>query len=139
MMAKYSKNIILGLTLLMGLLLSAGCDKLSSEEAGILEGKISIGPICPVETDPPEPGCLPTAETYKAYPVAVWSSDGERKIIQINPEMDGSYKTDLEPGKYLIMLETDRSNIGSSNLPVEVIIIADSITTLNIDIDTGIR
>jgi len=139
MMAKYSKNIILGLTLLMGLLLSAGCDKLSSEEAGILEGKISIGPICPVETDTPEPGCLPTAETYKAYPVAVWSSDGERKIIQINPEMDGSYKTDLEPGKYLIMLETDRSNIGSSNLPVEVIIIADSITTLNIDIDTGIR
>ena len=138
-MVQYNKNIILGLTVLMGLLLSTGCDKMSSQEAGFLEGKISIGPICPVETDPPDPGCLPTAETYKAYPVAVWTADGERKIIQINPELDGSYRTDLEPGKYLIMLETNKNNIGGSNLPVEVIIISDNITTLNIDIDTGIR
>jgi len=138
-MVQYNKNIILGLTVLMGLLLSTGCDKMSSQEAGFLEGKISIGPICPVETDPPDPGCLPTAETYKAYPVAVWTADGVRKIIQINPALDGSYKTDLEPGKYLIMLETNKNNIGGSNLPVEVIIISDNITTLNIDIDTGIR
>lgn len=138
-MNQYRKNIILGLTLVTGLLLNAGCDKLSSDEAGILEGRISIGPICPVETDPPDPGCLPTAETYKAYPVAVWTAGGKRKIIQINPAIDGSYTTDLEPGKYLIMLENDRSNIGSSNLPVEVIILSDHITTLNIDIDTGIR
>ena len=123
----------------MGLLLNAGCDKMSSQEVGFLEGKISIGPICPVETDPPDPGCLPTAETYKAYPVAVWTADGERKIIQINPALDGSYKTDLEPGRYLINLETHINNIGGSNLPVEVIIISDYITTLNIDIDTGIR
>jgi len=139
MMAQYSKNIILGLTLLMGLLLITGCDKLSSDEAGILEGKISIGPICPVETDPPDPGCLPTAETYKAYPVAVWKADGGRKILQINPALDGTYKTSLEPGKYLIKLETGSGSIGSSNLPVEVIILSDNITNLNINIDTGIR
>jgi hypothetical protein len=138
-MAKYSKNIILGLTLLTGVLLNSGCDKLSTPDVGFLEGKISIGPICPVEKDPSDPGCLPTAETYKAYPIAVWTSDGKRKIIQINPALDGSYKTDLEPGNYLIILETDRSNIGSGNLPVEVIIISGKITTLNIDIDTGIR
>ena len=138
-MVLYSKNIIPGLTLLMGLLLNTGCDKLSSHEAGILEGKISIGPICPVETDPPDPGCLPTAETYKAYPVTVWTHDGKRKIIQIFPALDGSYSNYLEPGRYLIMLDTDRNNIGSSNLPEEVIIISDNITTLNIDIDTGIR
>lgn len=138
-MKQYNKNIILGLTMLMWLLMNAGCDKLSSHETGILEGKISIGPICPVETDPPDPGCLPTSETYKAYPVAVWTADGRRKIIQINPALDGSYKTDLEPGKYLIKLETNSGNIGSTNLPVKVIIISDNITTLNIDIDTGIR
>ena len=84
-MVQYRRNIILGLILLTGLLLNGGCDKMSSQEAGFLEGKISIGPICPVETDPPDPGCLPTAETYKAYPVAVWTADGGRKIIQINP------------------------------------------------------
>lgn len=138
-MGKYSMKIILGLILLTGLLFNWGCDKLSTQDEGILEGKISIGPICPVETDPPDPGCLPTVETYKAYPVSVWTSDGRRKIALLKPSLDGSYKTDLESGKYLIKLETDSGNIGSSNLPFEVIIISDYITTLNIDIDTGIR
>lgn len=138
-MVKCSTNIKLGLTFLTVLLFGLGCDKLGSSDMGFLEGKISIGPICPVEKDPPDPGCLPTAETYKAYPVSVWTSDGRRKIMQINPELNGSYITDLEPGNYLIILETGRSNIGSSNLPVEVTIISDNVTTLNIDIDTGIR
>lgn len=136
---KYRKRIIPGLTFLTVILLSFGCDKLISSDKGFLEGKISIGPICPVETDPPDPGCLPTSETYKAYPVSVWTSNGRSKIILINPALDGSYKTDLEPGNYLIILETDRNNIGSSNLPIEVTIISDNVTTLNIDIDTGIR
>jgi hypothetical protein len=138
-MVQYGKYIILVLTLMMGLLLNPGCDKLSSQEAGILEGKISIGPICPVETDPPDPGCLPTVETYKAYPVSVWTPNGRSKITLLEPSLDGSYKTDLEPGKYLLILETSGSNIGSSNLPVEVTIMSGEMTTLNIDIDTGIR
>ena len=108
-MVKCSKNIIPGLTFLTVLLLGFGCDKLGSSNIGFLEGKISIGPICPVEKDPPDPGCLPTAETYKAYPVSVWTSNGKRKICKINPELDGSYITDLEPGNYLIILETGRS------------------------------
>ena len=138
-MVKCNKNIIHGLTFLILLFLGLGCNKMGSSEAGFLEGKISIGPICPVEKDPPDPDCLPTADTYKAYPVSVWTSDGRRKIMQISPELDGSYITDLEPGNYLIVLETGRSNIGSSNLPVEVTITSDNVTTLNIDIDTGIR
>jgi hypothetical protein len=138
-MVMNSKNIILGLTLATGLLLYAGCDKFISQDAGFLEGKISIGPICPVETDPPDPGCLPTAETYKAYPVSVWTSDGRNKITLLKPSLDGSYKTNLNQGNYLIILETGRNNIGSSNLPVVVNIISGNVTTLNIDIDTGIR
>ena len=138
-MTKYGKYIILVLTLMMGLTLIPGCDKLSTQDEGILQGKISIGPICPVETDPPDPGCLPTAETYKAYPVAVWTPDGSRKIARLEPSLDGSYKTDLEPGKYLLILETSGINIASSNLPVEVNIMSGEMTTLNIDIDTGIR
>jgi hypothetical protein len=138
-MANCNKKIVLGLTLLTGLLFNLGCDKLGTQDEGILEGKISIGPICPVETDPPDPGCLPTVETYKAYPVSVWTTDGRRKIALLKPSVDGLYKTDLEPGKYLIILETGGNNIGSSNLPIEITIISGDVTTLNIDIDTGIR
>ena len=117
----------------------SGCDKQTTTETGFLEGVISIGPICPVERDPPDPACLPTAETYKAYPVSVWTSDGERRIAQLNPALDGSFRTSLAPGSYLVILENEQNRIGGSNLPAEVSINAHDKTVLNINIDTGIR
>lgn len=137
-MLKRSYKIIACIAFLPGLLFS-GCEKLTNQEPGILEGIISIGPICPVETDPPDPGCLPTAETYKAYPVSIWTSNGRREIARINPALDGSYKTELTPGNYLVTLGTASKGIGSSNLPAEVKITSLHETILNIDIDTGIR
>jgi hypothetical protein len=114
------------------------CEDNISGDDGLLEGTISIGPICPVEKDPPSPECLPTAETYKAYPVSVWTSDGSRKIAQINPALDGSFSVVLVPGKYLVKLEKDYG-IGSSNLPFTVVISSLEKTVVSISIDTGIR
>ena len=78
-MNRRSYKIIVGIALLLGLLFS-GCEKLTNQETGFLEGVISIRPICPVQPVPPEPRCLPTAETYKAYPVSIWTSNGRRKV-----------------------------------------------------------
>lgn len=108
------------------------------QESGFLEGIISIGPICPVETDPPQAGCLPTAETYKAYPVSVWSSDGSVKVAVIDPALDGSFKIELMPGNYRIILEK-QNGPGGSNLPQEVTIKPSGKTLVNVEIDTGIR
>jgi len=130
--------IIPGIAFMLGLLFS-GCEQLINHETGFLEGVVSIGPICPVETDPPVTGCLPTAETYKAYPVSIWTANGRMKIVQINPSLDGSYETELSPGNYLVKLGTRVNSIGRSNLPVEVTITSLNKTVLNIDIDTGIR
>lgn len=130
---------ILALSLLTGLLFASGCDKQNPQEGGFLTGKISIGPICPVERIPPDPGCLPTAETYKAYPVGVWTANGERRAAQLSPALDGSYKTPLEPGHYLVILENNRRGVGGSNLPAEVTITSLEDTNFDINIDTGIR
>ena len=138
-MKRLSLKISFGIASLAGLLIISGCEKLNNQGTGFLEGVISIGPICPVETDPPQPGCLPTAETYKAYPVSIWTSNGRRKIAQIYPALDGSYKAELGQGNYLVILENGQNRIGRSNLPVEVSIITQNETILNIDIDTGIR
>ena len=137
-MIRRSLKIIPCSVFLFGLLFS-GCDKQNNQGTGFLEGVISIGPICPVETDPPNPACLPTAETYKAYAVSIWTSNGRKKITQLNPALDGSYKTELVYGDYLVILENSQNRPGSSNLPVEIAIIPQNKTVLDINIDTGIR
>lgn len=138
-MKKHTYRSFFGIVFLTAVLFISGCDKRMTLEPGYLEGVISIGPICPVERVPPDPACLPTAETYKAYPVSVFSSDGRRKILQLNPSLDGSFITELAPGNYLVVLDKAQNYIGGSNLPVEVSISTQDKTLLNINIDTGIR
>ena len=124
--------------LLVIIIINAGCDK-KEKEHGFLKGIITIGPLCPVERNPPDPGCLPTAETYKAYPVSVYSSDGEDTMDQLKPSLDGTYICELPEGKFLVVLDKAQSNMGWSSLPVKVTITAADTTYLNISIDTGIR
>ncbi len=128
-----------GIILLLTIIFVTGCDKSIHREAGYLDGVISIGPICPVERVPPDPACLPTAETYKAYPVSIFTADGKRKITQLSPSLDGSFSSELPPGNYLVVLEKAQNNIGGSNLPAEISITSLNTTLLSISIDTGIR
>jgi hypothetical protein len=128
-----------GIILLLTIIFVTGCDKSTHREAGYLDGVISIGPICPVERVPPDPACLPTAETYKAYPVSIFTADGKRKITQLSPSLDGSFSSELPPGNYLVVLEKAQNNIGGSNLPAEISITSLNTTLLSISIDTGIR
>jgi hypothetical protein len=137
-MIKYSCKKITAFIFLTGFIVISGCDSNRITDNGFLEGKISIGPICPVARIPPDPACLPTAETYKAFPVGVFTSDGKKKIAILNPSLDGSYNIELPQGNYLIILDK-QSTVGGSNLPAEVIIRAKEITQLSINIDTGIR
>jgi hypothetical protein len=62
-----------------------------------------------------------------------------RKIAQINPALNGSFRIELASGNYMVILEKEQNKISSSNLPVEVFIISQEKTLLNINIDTGIR
>jgi len=121
-------------------LFSPGCSDQRITDNGFLEGKISIGPLCPVEKDPPDPGCLPTADTYKAFPVGVWTAGGRRKVTRLDPAPpDGIYLTALAPGTYLVRLDNNGNFPGSANLPVEINVSPGKITLLDINIDTGIR
>ncbi|HET7733138.1 MAG TPA: hypothetical protein VFK73_04800 [Paludibacter sp.] len=137
------KNSYLKISFLItiSLFFLAGCSELNQMgESGFLKGKISIGPICPVETVPPLPQCQPTAETYKAWQTSVWNQKKTRIISDIEPELDGTFYLKLSAGKYVVDFKNTQTNgIGSNNLPVEITIVSADTTTVNIDIDTGIR
>ena len=134
----YLKTCFLILASLFSL---ASCTELNQMgECGFLKGKISIGPICPVETVPPLPQCQPTAETYKAWQTSVWNQRKTRIIADIEPKLDGTFYLKLSAGKYVIDFKNPQTNgIGANNLPVEITIVSADTTTANIDIDTGIR
>jgi hypothetical protein len=138
-MGRNSLKKAFGLILLSAIFSISGCEKSGLHEMGYLEGTISIGPICPVEKIPPDPACLPTAATYKAYQVSVYTSDGEKRMAQLNPSLDGFFNLGLPAGNYRVALENEQKNPGGSNLPVEISIIPHDKTLLNINIDTGIR
>jgi len=108
--------------------------------SGILKGRISIGPLCPVQKDPPDPGCLPTSETYKAWATAVWTVNKKTKLATLNPTLDGLYQIELPAGNYTIDFDAPQTNkVGSSNLPADISIANMDSTKFNINIDTGIR
>ena len=136
-MLEAGKNRILiriGCSLL--LLFIVGCIQTSKKD-GTLEGKITIGPLCPVERFPPDPACKPSQETYDAYQVAVWTLDKKTMIAEIKPNLDGNYKIELPEGNYVVDLENP--HLFGSNLPAAVKISPAQTTTFDIDIDTGIR
>ena len=104
---------------------------------GTLQGHVNIGPLQPVvRVDEPTPVVPP--EAYAARQIVIYAADGQTEIARVQIGPDGNYEVALPPGTYVVDLT--RSGIDSSkNLPAKVQIVAGQTTTLDVEIDTGIR
>lgn len=122
------------LFLLVITLLLVGC---TSGEAGTLAGYVRVGPLQPVaQAGVPEP--TPPPEVYAERKVVVYNASGDREVARVDIGPDGAYSFALQPGAYTI----DINHLGidvAKGLPAIVEIRAGETTTLDIDIDTGIR
>jgi len=103
---------------------------------GILEGKVNIGPICPVEN--PDVPCPVPPEAYAARMIYVYKKGQSTVYGQVSIKSDGTYQTALPPGEYTVDLKPNGID-SSAEVPAEVVIKEGEITTLDINIDTGIR
>jgi len=123
----------------------------TSEQTGIIKGKVIVGPICPVERlDEP---CELAPEVYTTREIAVYHGTGyvgggtrngggaESVALYIDKmyfNEDGSYKFELPPGEY--MLDIIKSGIDRSpELPQPITIELDKTKIFDFNIDTGIR
>ena len=104
--------------------------------SGIFQGRVSIGPITPVER-PGEITQIPP-EVYESRKIMVYDKSGKELIQQVDIDNEGRYVAHLKPGTYTI----DINRIGmdsSDNVPQQVEIQLGIATRLDIAIDTGIR
>jgi len=108
----------------------------ASQEPGILQGYVTIGPIQPV-VRPGEIIEVP-CEVYKARKIMVYDKSRKKLIKQVDIDCDGRYIIELNPGNYTV----DINRIGidySDEVPKQVAIKSGITIRLDIDIDTGIR
>jgi hypothetical protein len=108
--------------------------KAVSQNNGAVSGTVTIGPICPVERiDEP---CVIPSEVYTSRNVIVYGPTEDVKISQTKLSADGTFNLSLSPGAY--WLQIDPAGIGpGEKKPVTVS--ANKTSTVDFDIDTGIR
>ena len=110
-----------------------------SVQMGVLEGRVTIGPIWPVEPPGGSPPIPP--EVYEARKIMVYDEHRTKLIEQVDivpNEHYGSYRIELTPGTYVV----DINYVGidhSGDVPRVIEIQPGQTVEVNIDIDTGIR
>lgn len=98
---------------------------------GILSGKLSIGPLCPISP------CSDTQNPYLGRTIILKPKTGSSIFVDI--KTDGSFLKELNPGTYSLDLNKCEHLGCGEELPKTITIETNKTTQINIDIDTGIR
>ena len=118
------------------LLVLASCS-FGPREYGILEGRVSIGPLQPAMQEGEEEP-TPAPEVYAAREIVVYKKNGTTEFTRLEIGATGLYRGELPVGVYVV--DINRIGIDSAdNLPLEITIQANRTIRLDINIDTGIR
>jgi len=103
---------------------------------GRLSGVVTIGPNCPVqsETNP----CPTQPSAYAARKILIYTATKSTLLFTVDIDSQGLYFIDLAPGSYTVDLRPNGID-RTLDLPKVVEIKANTVTKLDVNIDTGIR
>jgi hypothetical protein len=118
--------------LILGTLLLSACASASPAptDSGV-EGRVLIGPMCPVV----QVGQECPDEPYQAT-LTINSPTGER-IVQVQTKEDGTFKIPLAPGDYILHPESPNVMPTAQDQPFSVE--AGKFTQVTVNYDSGIR
>lgn len=120
--------------------LLAACTPVPSTPPGAtgeLEVTVVAGPVCPVETVPPDPACAP--RPVPGAPVLVSPADGRDILVaEGTTDEDGFVRLDLAAGDYIVSGGEVDGFFGRPE-PVTVTIAGGETTSVMLAYDTGIR
>jgi hypothetical protein len=134
-------TIVFVIALLFAALAMSGCVSGSAPAGnGILSGNVTVGPLTPVERIGVSP-TPPPPEVFTSRHLIVYEADGTTKVADVPIRaagLHGMYSVSLPPGTYV--LDAPHAGVGhASPLPLAVTIESGKTTTVDVDIDTGIR
>ncbi len=101
-----------------------------------IRGRIVEGPTCPVESNPPQPGCAPRPilATLRIHALR------GRRIHIARSDGQGVFGLRLPPGTYVVVAQgTGASPFPRPPAPFDVSVHAGHFTTVTVRYDTGIR
>lgn len=105
--------------------------------SGTLRIHVTAGPVCPVETDPPDPNCAPR-EVADA-PIRVMPADGSDIVIaEGRTDATGRLTLMVPVGDYLV-IGGDVEGLMGAPEPAPVSVVEDEAADLELAYDTGIR
>jgi hypothetical protein len=109
----------------------------SATEHGRLSGVVTIGPNCPGPEREGNP-CPTQPSAYAARKILIYNEAKTNLLFTVDIDSQGLYVIDLAaPAKYTVDLKPN--GIDHSNLPTVVDIHANTVTRVDVNIDTGIR
>lgn len=135
MQGSTGKRAAVHLAVLLAMFVSA-CGS-GPTQTGTLTGHVTIGPLVPVVREG-EPEPTPGAEVYAAREIIVFQESDGNEVARVKIDEKGDYLTTLPVGSYTI----DINHLGvdsAAGFPKLIEIRPDSITVVDVDIDTGIR
>jgi hypothetical protein len=141
----FMKKVLISFIVTVFVLLAAaavsGCASTGTRaDTGILTGKVTVGPLTPVEHVDVTP-TLPDPAVFTSRHLLLYAADGMTLIEEIPVHAAGYYgvyNVTLKPGTYVLGYPQQGVG-GARGLPATVVIDAGKTTTLDVDIDTGIR
>lgn len=115
---------------MMALLAACALSQTTGTDSGV-EGKVTIGPMCPVvRIDQPCPD-----QPYQAT-FTVFNPTG-KKITEVQSDVDGLYRIILQPGDYILHPESTNAMPYAQDQPFTVVV--GQFTKVDIVYDSGIR
>lgn len=112
------------------------CDShVPADSSATVTGRLVAGPICPVETNPPNPDCAP--RPVPGTEVVATLSDGTE--LRVESSVDGTFRIALPPGDVVITFSADEASMLAPD-PITATIEANQTLDLgDLTYDTGIR
>lgn len=127
-------NVMKARLLLVALVVLAGCGRPAPATSSVI-GQLVAGPVCPVETEPPDPACRPRA--VEGAEVQAERADGG--TFRVVSGADGIFRLTVPAGDYTVTFSNVEGLLGTPT-PVAVAVAERATVDLGaVAYDTGIR